>query len=95
MEQAFPLRISGDIVPAKENVNNGIKRKNVAKTMKVCYTSKVSYQQCLSTVSSLFTQGAFFYLIRKVRHLRSEKHKVFFRGLRFSASPFLHLLGHI
>ena len=30
-----------------------------------------------------------FYFIRKVRHLRSGKHEVFFIGLRFSASPFL------
>lgn len=34
--------------------------------------------------------GPDFLSYRKIRHLRSEKHEVFFIGLRFSASPFLY-----
>lgn len=46
---------------------------NVVILIKVCYTNEVSYQQCLSTASSLFAQGAFFYLIRKVLDSRSKR----------------------
>lgn len=35
---------------------------NVVILIKVCYTNEVSYQQCLSTASSLCKQGAFFYI---------------------------------
>ena len=46
---------------------------NVVILIKVCYTNEVSYQQCLSTASSLFAQGAFFYFIRKVLDSRSKR----------------------
>ena len=46
---------------------------NVVILIKVCYTNEVSYQQFLSTASSLFAQGAFFYLIRKVLDSRSKR----------------------
>lgn len=71
--------------------------KNVVIWIKVCYTYEVSYQQCLSTASSLFTQGAFFILLGKssIRGAKEWSKAILWRAEVFSQPFFTFIGGYI